>query len=82
MSTAQMKKQIIKELNSADDATVKDIYGVLKTIKQQHLSPSWKELSLQQKQKIETGLKQLKEGKGKDAMKVTETLVKKYGIKG
>lgn len=82
MSTAQMKKQIIKELNSAYDATFKNIYGVLKTIKQQHPSPSWIELSLQQKQKIETGLKQLKEGKGKDAMKVTETLVNKYGIKG
>lgn len=82
MGTAQMKKAIIKEVSLADDATVKNIYGVLKTVKQQYLSPSWDELNPQQKQKIETGLKQLKEGKGKDAIKVSQTLAKKYGIKG
>jgi hypothetical protein len=81
MSTSKMKQEIIKELSIADDATVKDIYGVLKTIRQKYPSPSWDELSQIQKRKIETGIKQLKDGKGKDARKITETLAKKYGIK-
>ena len=82
MSTQQMKKEILKEINNASDSALKDIYGIIKTIKQQHQSPMWDDLTPLQKQKIETGLRQLKEGKGKNAVKVTETLAKKYGIKG
>lgn len=82
MSTAQMKKTIINELNKADEALVKSIYSVLKVAKQQHASPSYAALTKEQKQKIENGLQQLKSGKGKNALTITDSLAKKYGIKG
>lgn len=82
MGTRQMKEAIIKELNKADEAVIKGMYGVLKTIKQDYKSAQWDELTKVQKQKIETGLQQLKEGKGVDAFKATNAIAKKYGIKG
>lgn len=82
MSISQMKTELIKELRNADEATIKNMYGILKTSRQKNISPAWKELSEAQKAKIEKGLQQLKDGKGLDALKVTATLKKKYGIKG
>jgi translation initiation factor 1 (eIF-1/SUI1) len=82
MSTAQMKKTIINEVNKADEALVKSIYSVLKVAKQQHSSPSFAELTSDQKQKIEIGLQQLKNGKGKNVITITNSLAKKYDIKG
>lgn len=76
-----MKNELIKELSSADEVTIKNMYGVLKTLRQNKNTPGWKELSVLKKEKIDTGLKQLKEGKGLDAMKLTSVLEKKYGIK-
>lgn len=82
MSIRQMKNELIKELNNADEITIKNMYGVLKTVRQNKNSPTWYNLSVTQKEKINTGLQQLKDGKGLDAMKVTTALKKKYGIKG
>ncbi len=81
MSIKQMKNELIKELSNADEITIKNMYGVLKTVRQNKLSPGWNELSISQKEKIKTGLEQLKDGKGLDAMKVTLAIQKKYGIK-
>ncbi len=82
MSIRQMKNELIKELSNADEITIKNMYGVLKTVRQSKDSQLWNTLSVVQKEKIETGLKQLKEGKGLDAINVTTALKKKYGIKG
>lgn len=82
MSIRQMKNELIKELSNADEITIKNMYGVLKTVRQNKNSLAWNDLSITQKEKINTGLQQLKDGKGLDAMKVTSALKKKYGIKG
>lgn len=82
MSIRQMKNELIKELSNADENTIKNMYGVLKTVRQNKNSLGWNDLSITQKEKINTGLQQLKEGKGLDVMKVTTALKKKYGIKG
>ena len=76
-----MKNELIKELSKADDMTIKNMYGVFKIVRQNKNSPGWNELSDTQKEKINTGIQQLKEGKGLDALKVTSALRKKYGIK-
>jgi hypothetical protein len=76
-----MKNELIKELSKADEMTIKNMYGVFKIVRQNKNSPGWNELSDTQKEKIDTGLQQLKEGKGLDALKVTSALRKKYGIK-
>lgn len=81
MSIRQMKNELIKELSNADETTIKNMYGVLKTVRQNKSSPTWNELSISQKERIDAGLQQLKEGKGLDAMKVTSALRKKYSIK-
>ncbi|MBX9783637.1 MAG: hypothetical protein K2X48_10120 [Chitinophagaceae bacterium] len=81
MSTNQLKAAILKEINGADATTLKDIYAVIKTIKEQKASPAWDELTDLQKRKIETGLTQLREGKTVNARSFTESLKKKYGIK-
>lgn len=77
-----MKNELLKELGKADEDTIKSMYDVFKMVSQQKGSPCWSELSDEQKKKIDLGLKQLKEGKGISARKVTESLAKKYGIKG
>ncbi|RXK59692.1 hypothetical protein ESA94_11540 [Lacibacter luteus] len=81
MSIKQMKSELLKELDKADESTIKSMYDVFKMVSQQKNSPSWKDLSDVQKMKIDMGLKQLKEGKGISAKKVTDSLQKKYGIK-
>jgi hypothetical protein len=81
MSTAQIKEAIAKELKDADAATLKDFYGLIKTIKQQKQTQRWEDLTPLQKNQIETGLKQMKEGKGINARKFTLSLQKKYGLK-
>lgn len=82
MSIRQMKNELIRELSNADEITIKNMYAVLKTVRQNKNFPTWYDLSVSQKEKINTGLQQLKDGKGLDAMKVTLALKKKYGIKG
>lgn len=81
MSTARIKEAIVKELKDADTATLKQFYGLIKTMKQQNASPQWGELTIEQKSQIEKGLKQLKEGKGINARSFTSSLQKKYGLK-
>jgi DNA topoisomerase IA len=76
-----MKNELIKELSKADEMTIKNMYGVFKIVRQNKNFPGWNELSDTQKEKIDAGLQQLKEGKGLDALKVTSALRKKYGIK-
>ncbi len=76
-----MKNELLKELGKADEGTIKSMYDVFKMVSRQKESPSWNDLSDEQKKKIDLGLKQLKEGKGISAKKVTESLEKKYGIK-
>jgi len=81
MSIKQMKSELLKELDKADESTIKSMYDVFKMVSQQKGGPSWVDLSAEQKKKIDLGIKQLKEGKGISAKKVTESLAKKYGIK-
>ncbi|MFY7839464.1 MAG: hypothetical protein ACOVP7_04265 [Lacibacter sp.] len=81
MSIKQMKSELLKELDKADENTIKNMYDVFKMVSQQKSSPSWEDLSHAQKEKIDLGLKQLKEGKGISAKKLTDSLQKKYGIK-
>lgn len=76
-----IRKKLIEEIKTAPESTVKELYKLHALVKsEKNNNLNWLSLTDTQKNKIETGLQQLKEGKGVSAKKATIQLAKKYGL--
>ena len=76
-----IKKKLIEEINNASESTVKELYKLHTLVKaEKDSSTSWSALTDSQKQKIEIGLQELREGKGIPVKKAMAQLTKKYGL--
>ena len=76
-----IKKKLIEEIKGASESTVKELYklhSLVKAEKDENLS--WSALTEFQKETIETGLQQLREGKGINTKKAMAHLTKKYDL--
>lgn len=81
MSIQQLRNKLIHNIQQADEAELKSILKFYQIAQQQKEDTQvWESLSRSNKNKIATGLQQLKEGKGTPANKVISKLNKKYGI--
>ncbi len=81
MSIQQLRKKLIADIEQANEVELKNILKFHQIVQQQKKDNlTFKNLSLEQKEKISVGLQQLKEGKGMLAEKVVSRLNKKYGI--
>lgn len=81
MTTALIRKKLISEIKSAPEKDLKEMYKLHNLVmNEKKFSLSWNDLSVQQKNQVEEGIKQLDAGKGIPAEKVTAYLNKKYGI--
>ena len=76
-----IKKKLIEEINNASESTVKELYKLHTLVKaEKNSSKSWSALTGSQKEKIEIGLQELREGKGIPVKKAMAQLAKKYGL--
>ncbi len=76
-----IKKKLIEEINNASESTVKELYKLHSLVKaEKNNNTSWSALTDSQKEKIETGLQELREGKGIPVKKAMAHLTKKYGL--
>ena len=76
-----IRKKLIDEINNASESTVKELYKLHALVKSERNSGTgWSALSDSQKENIETGLKELNEGKGIPIKKAMLRLTKKYGL--
>jgi hypothetical protein len=65
MNTASIRQQLISDISAASEDDLKKIYRLHTLLKEEKLNGiTWKNLTAEQKNKIETGLEQLKAGKG------------------
>lgn len=76
-----IRKKLIDEINNASESTVKELYKLHALVKsERNSSADWSALTDSQKENIEIGLKELKEGKGIPMKKAMLQLTKKYGL--
>ena len=76
-----IRKKLIEEINSASESAVKELYKLHVLVKSEtNDTLNWRALTDDQKDTIETGLKQLHAGKGIPAKKAMAQLTKKYGL--
>ena len=76
-----IRKKLIQEIHNASESTIKELYKLHSLVKVEKANGmDWSALTDAQKTKIETGLRELKEGKGISAKKATAHLTKKYGL--
>lgn len=76
-----IRKKLIEEITSAPESSVKELYKLHTLVKREtEDSLKWTSLTDDQKDTIETGLKQLQAGKGISAKKAMAQLTKKYGL--
>lgn len=76
-----IRKKLIEEINKAPESMVEELYKLHALVKEEKINGiSWINLTNSQKVKIETGLKELKEGKGISSKKAMAQLTKKYGL--
>ncbi len=76
-----IRKKLIEEINNAPESMVKELYKLHTLVKEEKFNGiSWINLTDSQKVKIETGLKELKEGKSISSKKAMAQLTKKYGL--
>jgi len=76
-----IKKKLIEEINNASESTVKELYKLHALVKaEKNNSTSWSALTDSQKEKIEIGLQELREGKGIPLKKAMAQLTKNYGL--
>ena len=81
MTIKKIRKQLIENIEIANSEEIKNIYKLYQVVQQQKQDDiAMKKLSKDEKNKIKTGLAQLKEGKGKPIHQVTSRLNKKYGV--
>ena len=81
MTAISIRKKLIEDINKASDKDVKEMYRLHNLVKEEKKSGfTWQDLSLQQKEKINNGLIELKAGKGIPAKKAIKFLNEKYGI--
>jgi hypothetical protein len=76
-----IRKKLIDEINNASESTVKELYKLHALVKaEKNNSAGWSALTDSQKENIETGLRELNEGKGIPIKKAMSQLTKKYGL--
>lgn len=79
MGTKQMRDELIQEISTASSEKIKSIYNLFKAVSESLSDDTeWKSLPVRQRQKIETGLSQLKEGKTISADDVLSEMKAKY----
>jgi hypothetical protein len=82
MNVANLKIELIKEIDSLDNKNIEKLYGiVMNFINGQIESDNWESLTDTQKAGIESGIYQLDHGKSISHEMIMEELKKKYGIK-
>ncbi|MGG9962010.1 hypothetical protein [Ferruginibacter sp. SUN106] len=76
-----IRKKLLEEINNAPESTIKELYKLHSLVKEEKNNGlNWSALTDIQKIKIETGIQELKEGKGITAKKALAHLTKKYGL--
>ena len=81
MTSALIRKKLISEIKNAPEKELKEMYKLHQlVVEEKKLSFSWDDLTEQQKNQVEEGIKQLDAGEGIPAEKVAAYLNKKYGI--
>ncbi|MEP7236500.1 MAG: hypothetical protein ABI685_01495 [Ferruginibacter sp.] len=76
-----IRKKLIDEINNASESTVKELYKLHTLVKaEKNNSTNWSALTDSQKEKIEIGLQELREGKGIPVKKAMAQLAKKYAL--
>jgi hypothetical protein len=76
-----IRKKLIEEINNASESTVKELYKLHALVKaEKNINTGWSALTDSQKENIETGIKELNEGKGIPIRKAMSQLTKKYGL--
>lgn len=81
MTIQKIRKQLIKDIETANSEEIKNIYKLYQVAQQQKQDDvTWKNFSQDEKEKTKTGLLQLKEGKGKPVHQVISRLNKKYNV--
>ena len=72
---------MIEEINNASESTVKELYKLHTLVNaEKNSSTNWSALTDSQKEIIEIGLQELREGKGIPVKKAMAQLTKKYGL--
>jgi len=82
MGIEQMKKTLIEKIESAQGDDVKTIYRLFQTVaKNKKDNTAWADLKIDQKNRIENGIKELDNGMGLPLENVVENIKRKHGIK-
>lgn len=79
MNPAEIKIDLFRKLDGLKDKNLKEAYGILLNFinSSSHIS-EWENLSQEQKEAIQLGLKQLDNGEGKNHSQVISNLRNKY----
>lgn len=81
MGIQQLRNKLISNIQQANETELKSMLKIYQIATQSiDEDVTWKNLSENNKSKIDNGLQQLKQGKGIPATKVLLRLNKKYGI--
>lgn len=76
-----IRKKLLEEINNASESTVKKLYKLHSLVEEERNNNiDWSRLSGSQKESIETGLKELSQGKGIPIKKAMTQLIKKHGL--
>lgn len=81
MSTAELKLDLFRKLNTLDSHKIKEVYGlIINYMNKQGVPDFWDELSEAEKNAINEGMEQLDKGQSLSYSEVRENIRKKHNI--